>query len=70
MSEAAKQVRGEALREKLVDIAAELFYANGVRTVGVDEVVRRAGVGPTAIVSPIDCTSRSWEHWRPADCTG
>ncbi|MCR8694368.1 TetR/AcrR family transcriptional regulator [Rhodococcus pyridinivorans] len=49
MSEAAKQVRREALRDKLVDIAAELFYANGVRAVGVDEVVRRAGVAKASL---------------------
>ncbi|QOV96935.1 TetR/AcrR family transcriptional regulator [Rhodococcus pyridinivorans] len=49
MSEVAKQVRGEALRDKLVGIAAELFYANGVRAVGVDEVVRRAGVAKASL---------------------
>lgn len=49
MSEAPKQIRGEALREKLVDIAAELFYTNGVRAVGVDEVVRRAGVAKASL---------------------
>jgi AcrR family transcriptional regulator len=45
----SKQVRGPALREKLIDIAADLFYTNGVRAVGVDEVVRRAGVAKASL---------------------
>ena len=45
----SKQVRGQALREKLVDIAADLFYTNGVRAVGVDEVVRQAGVAKASL---------------------
>jgi AcrR family transcriptional regulator len=49
VGEESKQVRGQALRDKLVDIAAELFYANGVRAVGVDEVVRRAGVAKASL---------------------
>lgn len=49
MSATTKQVRGAALREMLVDIAAELFYTNSVRAVGVDEVVRRAGVAKASL---------------------
>ncbi|MGV9661956.1 TetR/AcrR family transcriptional regulator [Nocardia niigatensis] len=49
MSESPKQLRGAAVREKLVDIAVELFYDNGVRAVGVDEVVRRAGMAKASL---------------------
>ncbi|MEU3539129.1 TetR/AcrR family transcriptional regulator [Streptomyces paromomycinus] len=31
-------------RERLLNIAGELFYANGIHTVGVDQLVREAGV--------------------------
>lgn len=49
MGEPSKQVRGAALAEKLVGVAADLFYVNGVRAVGVDEVVRRAGVAKASL---------------------
>ncbi|MGW4479952.1 TetR/AcrR family transcriptional regulator [Rhodococcus triatomae] len=49
MGEASGQLRGTALAEKLVDVAAELFYVNGIRAVGVDEVVRRAGVAKASL---------------------
>ena len=42
MNERPKQLRGIAVRDKLIGIASELFYDNGVRAIGVDEVVRRA----------------------------
>jgi len=44
-----KQLRGAAAREKLVDVAAELFYTNGVRATGVDEVVRRSGMAKASL---------------------
>ncbi|MFF0816713.1 TetR/AcrR family transcriptional regulator [Rhodococcus sp. NPDC003318] len=49
MHESTRQVRGAALRDKMVDTAAELFYVNGVRAVGVDEVVRQAGVAKSSL---------------------
>ncbi|MET9492408.1 TetR/AcrR family transcriptional regulator [Nocardia sp. NPDC006630] len=53
MSEAAnekpKQLRGIAVRDKLIGIASELFYDNGVRAIGVDEVVRRAGMAKASL---------------------
>lgn len=49
MSEKPKQLRGVAVRDKLVDIATELFYDNGVRAIGVDEVVRRAGMAKASL---------------------
>ncbi|WP_280261429.1 TetR/AcrR family transcriptional regulator [Nocardia wallacei] len=49
MSEKPKQLRGIAVRDKLVDIATDLFYDNGVRAIGVDEVVRRAGMAKASL---------------------
>ncbi|WP_068280507.1 TetR/AcrR family transcriptional regulator [Aldersonia kunmingensis] len=51
----AKQVRGDALRDRIVGIAATLFYRNGTRAVGVDEVVRRA-----------ETTKASLYRWFPS----
>ncbi|WP_174187990.1 TetR/AcrR family transcriptional regulator [Nocardia barduliensis] len=49
MSEKPKQLRGIAVRDKIVGIATELFYDNGVRAIGVDEVVRRAGMAKASL---------------------
>ena len=49
MSEKPKQSRGEAVRDKFVDIAAELFYRNGIHAIGVDEVVRQAGMAKASL---------------------
>lgn len=49
MSEKPKQLRGIAVRDKLVGVATELFYDNGVRGIGVDEVVRRAGMAKASL---------------------
>ncbi|UAK30258.1 TetR/AcrR family transcriptional regulator [Nocardia asteroides] len=49
MSEKPKQLRGIGVRDKLVGIASELFYDHGVRAIGVDEVVRRAGMAKASL---------------------
>jgi AcrR family transcriptional regulator len=49
MSEKPKQSRGEAVRDKFVDIAADLFYRNGIHAIGVDEVVRQAGMAKASL---------------------
>ncbi|QKW05414.1 TetR/AcrR family transcriptional regulator [Streptomyces sp. NA04227] len=49
MSEKPRQLRGAAAREKLVGIASGLFYENGVRAVGIDEVVRRSGMAKASL---------------------
>ncbi|WP_278261763.1 TetR/AcrR family transcriptional regulator [Nocardia sp. AG03] len=49
MSDKPKQARGAAVRDTLVGIAADLFYADGVRAVGVDEVVRRSGMAKASL---------------------
>jgi AcrR family transcriptional regulator len=38
-------------RERLLDAAAELFYAEGVQTVGIDRVIERAGVAKASLYS-------------------
>lgn len=49
MTDKTKQLRGIAVRDKLVAIATELFYDNGVRAIGVDEVVRRTGMAKASL---------------------
>ena len=43
---AAKEpgTRAAITREKIVDAAAELFYANGLRAVSADKIIERAGI--------------------------
>lgn len=38
-------------RERLLDAARELFYAEGVHTVGIDRVIERAGVAKASLYS-------------------
>jgi AcrR family transcriptional regulator len=38
-------------RERLLDAADELFYADGVRSVGIDKVIERAGVAKASLYS-------------------
>src|ERR1700742_2171566 len=38
-------------RERLLDAASELFYAEGVQSVGVDRVIARAGVAKASLYS-------------------
>src|SRR6185437_5299596 len=40
--------RGSA-RERLLDAASELFYEEGVHTVGIDRVIERAGVAKASL---------------------
>jgi AcrR family transcriptional regulator len=40
---------GSGVRERLLDTAADLFYREGVRAVGVDLVVERTGVAKTSL---------------------
>lgn len=49
MTASARQVRGPAVRERLLDTATDLFTEAGVRAVGVDEVVRRSGVAKATL---------------------
>ncbi|MFC8525811.1 TetR/AcrR family transcriptional regulator [Nocardia sp. NPDC057227] len=44
-----KQLRGTALRDRLVETAAELFYQHGVHAISVDELVRRTGTAKASV---------------------
>ena len=45
---AATEQRASA-RERLLDAANELFYAEGVQTVGIDRIIERAGVAKASL---------------------
>jgi AcrR family transcriptional regulator len=45
----AKAVTGPSARERLLAAASELFYAEGVHTVGIDRVIERAGVAKASL---------------------
>src|SRR3981189_3579247 len=41
----------QSARDRLLAAAAELFYAEGVHTVGIDRVIERAGVATATLYS-------------------
>lgn len=41
--------RGAETRAHILEVAAELFYWDGIRATGIDAVVARAGVAPTTL---------------------
>jgi AcrR family transcriptional regulator len=45
----AKAATGPSARERLLEAASELFYAEGVHTVGIDRVIERAGVAKASL---------------------
>jgi AcrR family transcriptional regulator len=49
MSADPEPALGGAARERIVDTAYELFSRRGVRAVGVDEVIKRAGVAKATL---------------------
>src|ERR1700685_3609794 len=50
MSTSGSQTTSRAsARERLLDAANELFYAEGVQTVGIDRVIERAGVAKASL---------------------
>src|SRR6201995_3932802 len=46
---AAKTATGASARERLLEAANELFYAEGVHTVGIDREIERAGVAKASL---------------------
>src|SRR3977135_4092031 len=44
-------IRTEDARERLLAAASELFYAEGVHTVGIDRVIEHAGVAKATLYS-------------------
>lgn len=53
----AGQPEASTVRERLLDTAADLFYREGIRAVGVDLVVERSGVAKTSL----------YRHFRSKD---
>jgi AcrR family transcriptional regulator len=45
----AKTTAGPSARERLLEAASELFYDEGVHTVGIDRVIERAGVAKASL---------------------
>jgi AcrR family transcriptional regulator len=45
----AKAAAGPSARERLLEAANELFYDEGVHTVGIDRVIERAGVAKASL---------------------
>jgi AcrR family transcriptional regulator len=44
-----KKVRGVAVREKILSVADDLFYREGIRAVGVDTIVEKSDVAKTSL---------------------
>jgi AcrR family transcriptional regulator len=40
---------GKSAREKVLDVASQLFYAEGIRAVGIDTIVARSGVAKMSL---------------------
>ena len=51
--------RGKRAAERICDAARELFYRDGTRAVGVEQIVAHAG--PTEVVQH-DLADQGWEH--------
>ncbi|WP_250028988.1 TetR/AcrR family transcriptional regulator [Paractinoplanes maris] len=51
MSAASPTTRKPSARERLLAAADELFYAEGVHTVGIDRIIERAGVAKASLYS-------------------
>jgi AcrR family transcriptional regulator len=45
------EITRQTARERLLDAADELFYAEGIHTVGIDRVIERAGVAKASLYS-------------------
>lgn len=45
----ARKTFDDSPRERLLSVASELFYAHGIRNVGIDEIIARAGVAKASL---------------------
>src|SRR5690606_21971100 len=45
----ARKSADDGPRERLLSVASELFYAHGIRNVGIDEIIARAGVAKASL---------------------
>ena len=69
----AKAATGLSARERLLEAANELFYAEGVHTVGIDRVIERAGVAKASLYNTFgskDELVRAYLQGRHARCRG
>lgn len=71
-----QKVEGKLARDKVLEVAGDLFYRKGIRAVGVDEIVRKAGVAKISLyrnfASKDDLVvaylqDRNVEFWRQWD---
>src|SRR5712691_7433770 len=68
----AAAVPGPTARERLLAAAGELFYAEGVHTVGIDRVIEHAGVAKATLYSTFGSKdeliraylTRRYEGWQ------
>jgi AcrR family transcriptional regulator len=67
---------GKLARDKVFAVAADLFYRKGIRAVGVEEIVRRAGVAKISLYRNFDSKddlvvayldNRNTDFWRQWD---
>jgi AcrR family transcriptional regulator len=79
MSEPKRKTRRTAneTRERVLDVAYDLFYWNGIRATGVDRVAAEAGIAPTAlyrlfpskdelVAAYVERTERRYREWFDA----
>ena len=45
-------------RERLLASATELFYAEGIHTVGIDRIIEHAGVAKASLYKSFGCRAR------------
>src|ERR1700712_3118802 len=48
---ATKNIKDRSARERLLAAADELFYEQGIHTVGIDKIIERAGVAKASLYS-------------------
>jgi AcrR family transcriptional regulator len=68
------QLRGDPLREKILSVTARLFYAQGIRAVGVDRVTAETGITKRSLykhfpskeklaLAVLQRIDRQWTDW-------
>jgi len=75
-SDAARSSHGRSARDRILDVACDLFYRQGVRAVGIDTIITEAGVAkmslyrafPSKDALIVACLERReaefWERWE------
>ncbi len=69
-------------RERILEVAAEMFYRDGIRAVGVDAIIARSGVAKMSLYRNFpskdslvtawleDRNQAFWQRWEQAEATG